>query len=243
MFDRNKFDIEKKQNIEKAYNNNELNSVALNFITKSDQFNYAYNWTWLDLPIIQMPEDIVIAQEIIWQTRPDIIIETGIAWGGSVVLYASILELIGKGKVIAIDQVLPQHNIDAIMKYNFSNRIHLFEGSSVDHKTVNSVRELIAATDKVMVILDSNHTHEHVYDELNIWSSFVTSGQYLVISDTVVEEIPQQKHRPRSWGHGNNPMTAVNKFLSENNLKFSRDNYYNYKAINSFTRNGYLKCL
>ncbi len=240
MFDRNQFNEEKKENIKKAYDNPELHKSALDFITKSDQHNYAYNWTWLDMPIIQMPEDIMLVQEIIWETKPDIIIETGIAWGGSVVLYASILELIGKGQVLAIDKVLPQHNIDAIMKYNFSSRIKLFEGSSIDESIVNAIRDIIKPTDKVMVLLDSNHTHAHVYEELKIWESFVTSGQYLVISDTIVEEIPEQTHRSRSWGHGDNPMTALNQFLSENN-KFTRENDYNHKAICSFTRNGYLK--
>src|SRR6476620_1391608 len=116
MFDRAQFNTEKEINIKKAYSDSGLHEVALDFITRSDKVGYGYNWNWLDMPIIQMPEDIVLVKEIIWETKPDIIIETGIAWGGSVVLYASILELIGKGKVIAIDKVLPQHNIDAIMK-------------------------------------------------------------------------------------------------------------------------------
>src|SRR5450432_4708936 len=132
MFDRTQFDLEKQQNIRKAFQDPELHQQALQFITKSDQHNYAYNWTWMGLPIIQMPEDIVLIQEIIWDVQPDVVIETGIAWGGSVVLYASMLELIGKGQVVAIDKVLPAHNIDQIMKYKFSNRIKLFEGSSVD---------------------------------------------------------------------------------------------------------------
>ncbi|HBS52312.1 MAG TPA: cephalosporin hydroxylase [Coxiellaceae bacterium] len=242
MFDRKKFDSEKEQNIRKAHADIELNKAALNFITVSDRFGYAYNWTWLDLPIIQMPEDIILVQEIIWKTKPDIIIETGIAWGGSVVLYASILELIGKGQVLAIDKVLPQNNIDEIMKYNFSNRIKLFEGSSTDKNIVESISSYIKATDKIMILLDSNHSHEHVYNELKIWSPFVTLGNYLVVSDTVVEEIPEQIHRSRPWGHGNNPMTALNQFLLENK-KFTRDNEYNYKANNSYTRNGYVKCL
>lgn len=242
MFDRKQFDEEKEKNIKEAYKSDELHNAALNFVTVSDRLNYAYNWTWLDLPIIQMPEDIVLVQEIIWETKPDIIIETGIAWGGSVVLYASILELIGKGQVLAIDKVLPQHNIDTIMKYNFSNRIKLFEGSSTDQEIIKSVKQFIKPNDKVMVLLDSNHTHEHVYDELNAWASFITSGNYLVVSDTVIEEIPEQTHRPRPWGYGNNPRTALDQFLSENS-KFTRENQYNYKAISSYTRNGYAKCI
>ncbi|NCQ55968.1 cephalosporin hydroxylase, partial [Candidatus Parcubacteria bacterium] len=180
--------------------------------------------------------------EIIWETRPDVIIETGIAWGGSVVLYASILELIGKGEVYAIDTVLPQHNIDDIKKYNFSNRINLFQGSSTDRKIVENISKKIKPTDRVMVLLDSNHTHEHVYNELQAWSRFVTPGNYLIVSDTVIEEISEQTHRPRPWGAGDNPMTAVNKFLSENN-RFTQNNLHNQKALTSYTRNGYLKCI
>lgn len=242
MFNRNQFDIEKEARVRSNYNNTELHNSALKFITVSDKFNYAYNWSWLDLPIIQMPEDIVLVQEIIWQTKPDIIIETGIAWGGSIVLSASMLELIGKGQVFAIDTVLPQHNIDAIKKYNFSHRINLFEGSSTDLNIVDSITRHINKDHKVMILLDSNHTHNHVYEELKTWSPFVTPGNYLIISDTVIEEIPIQHHRPRAWRHGNNPKTAVNEFLSVDN-RFTLNNPYNHKAINSYTRNGYLECL
>lgn len=240
MFDRQKFETEKADNIKTAYAKKDLHEASLNFITISDRLNYAYNWSWLNLPIIQMPEDIVLTQEIIWETKPDIIIETGIAWGGSVVLSASILELIGNGKVLAIDKVLPQHNIDEIMKYKFSNRIKLFEGSSTDSSIFESVSQLIKPTDKVLLLLDSNHTHEHVYDELNMWSQFVKPGGYIVVSDTVIEEIPEQTHRQRPWGKGNNPRTAIDKFLEENK-NFTRDNIYNFKALNSFTRSGYIK--
>ncbi len=240
MFDRDQFDQQKQKNIENAFEDKELNDLALKFITKSDQHNYAYNWTWLGLPIIQMPEDIVIIQEIIADSKPDIIIETGIAWGGSIVLYASILELLGNGKVIGIDTVLPQKNIDQIMNYSFSKRIHLLQGSSTDQKIITQVKDLIKPSDKVMVILDSNHTHEHVFNELQAYKEFVSKDHYLVISDTVVEEIPAQLHRSRPWGHGNNPRTAVDTFLKEE-VRFSRDNEHNKKAVNSFTRNGYLK--
>jgi cephalosporin hydroxylase len=126
------------------------------------------------------------------------------------------------------------------MSYNFSHRISLFEGSSTDNKVVKAISSLIKPTDKVMVLLDSNHTHEHVLNELTTWSSFVTPGNYLVVSDTIVEEIPTQTHRVRPWGPGNNPLTALEKFL-EKDTNFTRENLYNFKAINSFTRNGYLK--
>jgi len=243
MFDRKQFDCEKEKNIKCLYLSEEVNAQALKFIEKSDKYNYAYNWTWMGLPIIQMPEDIILMQEIIWDTKPDVIIETGIAWGGSVVLYASILELLGKGKVIAVDKVLPPHNIEAIKKYNFANRLELIEGSSIDSSVVQKIKNQINTLDKVMVILDSNHTDIHVHDELKIYAPLVSKDSYLVVSDTIIEEIPEQSHRPRPWGHGNNPKTALDKFLQNNGDRFTRENSYNYKAINSFTRNGYIQCV
>ena len=242
MFDRKKFDEDKYSRIPKSHESKELNNAALDFVIASDRENYAYNWTWLNLPIIQMPEDIVIAQEIIWDIKPDIIIETGIAWGGSVALNASILELIGKGSVHAIDAVLPEHNISAIKDYKFSNRIHLYSGSSTDEGIVNRISSHIKEDDTVMLLLDSNHTHEHVYNELQVFSKFIKPGGYIVVSDTIIEEIPEQIHRPRPWGKGDNPRTALDKFLLENE-RFSRDNEYNHKALNSYTRNGYVKCI
>ena len=243
MFDRKQFDLEKTENIKKAYANHDLHKTALDFVTTSDRLNYAYNWTWLDLPIIQMPEDVVLTQEILWDVKPNVVIETGIAWGGSIALSASMLELIGgDGRVYGIDKVLPQHNIDALMKYNFSKRIKLFEGSSTDQSIVDEIASYIKPDDKVVLMLDSNHTEEHVYQELLTWAPFVKSGGYIIVSDTIIEEIPEQTHRPRPWGKGNNPMTALDKFLSDNG-DFTRDNDYNYKALASCTRNGYVKCL
>jgi len=243
MFDRKQFDQEKEKNIKILHSANEVHAQALKFIEISDKYNYAYNWTWMGLPIIQMPEDIILMQEIIWDIKPDIVIETGIAWGGSVVLYASILELIGKGKVIAVDRVLPSHNIEAIKKFHFGNRIELIEGSSIDTSVVEKIKNQINPNDKIMVVLDSNHTDQHVYDELQIYAPLVSKDSYLVVSATIIEEIPEQHHRPRPWGHGNNPRTALDKFLQNNSDKFTRENIYNHKAINSFTRNGYVRCI
>lgn len=242
MFDRKAFEDERKRHAAAQNEDGALQKLALTFLEKADRLNYFYHWNWLGLPIIQSPEDIIAVQEIIWETQPDLIIETGIAWGGSVVLYASILELIGKGRVAAIDKVLPETNIQSIMKYPFSKRIHLFEGSSTDPSIFQQVRDLIKPEDKVMVLLDSNHTHEHVYDELELWGPLVSKGQYLVVSDTLVEDIPAQTHRPRPWGPGNNPKTAVQKYLQETD-RFTLANSYHQKALLSCTRDGYLKCI
>lgn len=241
MFDRKAFDAEKAENIEKIYQDKKINDLALNFMIESDKLKYGYYWTWFGLPVIQMPEDIVITQEIIFDTKPDIIIEAGIAWGGGVLLYASMLQLLGKGKVLAVDKVLPEHNKKAIMGLPFSDRIHLYEGSSTDPEIVEQIKSHIKPTDNILLVLDSNHTHEHVYNELKTYAPLLKKNNCIIVSDTIVEEIPEQTHRPRPWGHGNNPRTAADQFLKEDK-RFTRNNMYNKKAINSYTRNGYLMC-
>ena len=238
-FNRKQFEIEKKQHAEAQAKDVELKNVALDFLTKADRHNYEYQWTWMGMPIIQMPEDIMLIQQLIYETKPDYIVETGIAWGGSVVYYASLCELMGHGEVIAVDTVLPQSNIDKIMAYPFSKRIHLFQGSSVDKEVFGKVKALIQEDSKVMVILDSNHTHEHVYNELNLYAPLIKSGQYILAQDTTIEFVPEQTHRPRPWGHGNNPWTAVQKFLSEN-PDFTNNNRYNQLSLLTCHKDGWI---
>jgi cephalosporin hydroxylase len=242
-FDRKKFEDDRLRNAETLSNDNEIQALALDFLTKSDRHYHAYQWTWLDLPIIQMPEDVITAQELIWKVQPDVIIETGIAWGGSIVFSASMLQLMGKGSVIGVDVVLPQKNIDAIMKYPFSSRITLMEGSSTDPQTIARIKAKIKPGDKVLVMLDSNHTHDHVLEELKLYSPFVSTGSYIIVSDTFVERVPERAHAgPRPWGKGNNPQTAVDEFL-KSDKRFVPDAYYNNKALNSYTKGGFLRCI
>ncbi|MBC8349859.1 MAG: class I SAM-dependent methyltransferase [Verrucomicrobia bacterium] len=240
MFDREEFEKKKRRDAKKQAENIELQKLALQFVAESDKHNYGYQWTWLGLPVIQMPSDMLVTQEIIWECQPDVIIETGVAWGGSVVMYASILELIGKGKVVAVEKVLPVKNRKEIGKYKFSERINLIEGSSVESGPFEEVKSHIRQGDQVMVLLDSNHTHEHVLEELRLYAPLVTAGQFLVVSDTVVERLPAQKHRPRPWGPGNNPMTALLEFMQETQ-SFEREEYYNGKLLATYSPSGYLK--
>lgn len=238
-FDREQFEKEKACFAEKQSNDKNLQELAIKMLTEADKVNYEYQWTWMGMPLIQMPEDIVLAQQIIYETKPDFIIETGIAWGGSVVYYASLLELIGNGEIIAIDTVLPQKNIDQIMSYSFSKRIHLLQGSSIDENVFAKVKSFIKPGAKVMVILDSNHTHEHVYNELNMYAPLASNDQYIIVQDTLIERVPAQTHRPRGWGKGNNPLTAVNLFLQEN-IGYTNDNKYNRICLLTCHRDGYL---
>jgi cephalosporin hydroxylase len=241
-FDRAQLDADRLKTAKTLEQDNEVQKLAIDLITKSDRHFHAYQWNWLGLPIIQMTEDVMAAQELIWQVKPDYIVETGIAWGGSMVLYASMLELIGKGEVIGVDLVLPQSNIDKIMAYPFSKRISMIQGSSIDQSIVDQVKAKIEPGKTVMLMLDSNHTHDHVLDELKMYSPLVTKDSYIIVSDTIVEDIEPQAHRPRPWGPGDNPKTAVNAFLKTTD-RFELDSYYNAKVLMTFDKGGYLRCL
>ena len=194
------------------------------------------------MPIIQVPTDIILLQEIIWDIKPDVIVETGIAWGGSILFQASILELIGKGEVIGIDTVLPDKNRRKMAEYRFADRIHLIQGSSVDDCVLAEVKSRIAPGATVMAILDSNHTHDHVLAELRLYGPLVTKGSFLVCTDTIVETAPPQTNQKRPWGPGNNPKTALDAYLAETD-RFEPDRFVNAKPLITFSPGGYLRCI
>ena len=239
MFDIESFEAEKEKDILSIRTDDKLQSLGREFLIKADKLKYAYSWTWLGLPIIQMPEDILITQEILWDTKPDFVIEAGIAWGGGIAMYASFLEIMGRGKVFGIDLTIPLHNRNRIMSLPVSDRIELIEGSSVDQKIYNKISSEIPQNSNVLLILDSNHTHDHVLEELKLWSPLITKGNVIIVSDTIVESIPEQTHRIRPWGHGNNPMTAMRAFL-ENRNDFLATNKYSDKTVISYNPSGYL---
>ena len=242
MFDRLGFEREKETEIKRALADPELLRKSRDFLIHSDKYKYGYFWEWMGLPIIQMPEDIVLTQEVLWETKPDFVIEAGVAWGGSLAMYAAFQELQGFGKVIGIDVTIPEHNRLAIMNVPVSHRINLIEGSSSDPMIFKMVADQIPAGSNILLILDSNHTHEHVLAELILWSPLLKPGNFIIVSDTIVEEIPTQTHRPRPWGPGNNPMTGMREFLEAND-RFSADNSYSNRAYASFNPSGYLKCI
>jgi cephalosporin hydroxylase len=242
MFVRDDLERDKRRNAEAQAKDAVLRRLALDFVVESDKYGYAYQWTWLGLPIIQLPPDIVATQEIIWQNKPDLIIETGIAWGGSVVFYASLLQLIGKGEVVGVDLNLMDHVAGEIMAYPFSDRIHLYKGSSTDPDVVAKVKSHVRPGGSVMVLLDSSHAHAHVLEELQIYAPLVTKGQYLVVSDTIIEDIPTQAHRPRPWGPGDNPKTALRAYLATTK-RFALDDQIDNKTLLSCCPAGYFKCV
>jgi len=234
---------QQKQFIKKMIEDHELRGHAKIFFDLSCQYNYSYNFKWLGRPIIQYPQDMIAVQEIIWDVKPELIIETGIAHGGSLIFYASLLELIGeKGKVLGIDIDIRAHNRIEIEKHSMYKRIDMIEGSSVSETISDRVAYLVKNKKPVMVILDSNHTHEHVLAELNFYSQFVTPGSYLIVMDTVIEDMPENSFPNRPWGRGNNPKTAVVEFLKQND-RFVVDKSIEKKLVLTVAPDGYLKCI
>ncbi len=216
---------------------------AQKFFIESTKYNYSYNFTWLGRPIIQYPQDMMAVQELIWRTQPDLIIETGIAHGGSLIFSASILELLGgNGHVVGIDIDIRQHNRKAIESHPLFKRITMIQGSSVAADTVTQVRELARDKKQILVILDSHHTHDHVLEELTLYSPLVTKGSYLIVFDTVVEDMPEDSFPDRPWGKGNNPKTAVREFLCRND-RFVIDKGVESKLLITVAPDGYLECI
>jgi cephalosporin hydroxylase len=239
--DRADFEREKRQAAACMGADEQLAADALALNAAADRHDWSYQWSWLGLPVIQLPPDIVALQEVIWETRPQLVVETGIARGGSLILYASILELIGEGSVLGIDIDIRAHNREAIESHPLGLRVRMVEGSSVDEEVVAQARAAASEVERVMVILDSNHTQDHVLAELRAYAPLVTVGQFLVVADTFVEDLPPQLHRPdRPWGPGNNPATALVAWLDETDA-FERDPFVNAKLLLSASPGGYLR--
>ena len=219
--------------------NAELKKAAADFNIVSNKEMYSYNFSWMGRPIIQYPQDMIAMHELIWKIQPDLIIETGIAHGGSLVYYASIMELIGKGEIVGIDIDIRQHNREAIEAHPMFKRMTLLEGSSLSAEIANQVAEIAKDKKTIMVSLDSNHTHEHVLEELKLYAPYVTPGSYCVVFDTIVEDMPKGMY-DRPWDIGNNPKTAVWEYLKTND-NFEIDHQIDNKLLISVAPEGYLK--
>ena len=239
----NKFFVERNNDMKKMGHDSEVRLLGKNFISKTATYCYSYNFTWLGRPIIQFPQDIIAMQEIIWQVKPDLIIETGIAHGGSLIFYASMFELLGNnGQVLGIDIDIREHNRVEIEKHPMFKRITMIEGSSTDLAVVERVYEFAREKKKVLVALDSNHTHEHVLRELELYSPIVKKESYVVVFDTVIEDVPNELFQNRPWGKGNNPKTAVHDFLKTTD-RFEIDKDIPNKLLVTVSPDGYLKCV
>ncbi len=219
----------------------QLKSISNDFVKLTGKYKYTYNFSWLGRPIIQFPQDMIAMQEIVWQVKPDLIIETGIAHGGSLIFYASILELLGNnGEALGIDIDIREHNLVEIEKHPMFKRISMIEGSSVDKNIAKQVHDFAKDKKQILVVLDSMHTHDHVLKELEFYSPLVTKGSYLVVFDTAIEDMPEDFFPDRPWGKGNNPKTAVWEFL-KNNKHFEIDKMIGNKLLITVAPSGYLK--
>jgi cephalosporin hydroxylase len=232
---------ERKQRIAANGQNEELQTAAKAFNDASNKAQYSYNFSWMGRPIIQYPQDMIVMQELIWELKPDLIIETGIAHGGSLIFYASLMELIGKGEVLGIDIDIRSHNRKEIEAHPMFKRISMLEGSAVSEEIAAQVRKAAEGKQTVMVLLDSNHTHDHVLRELELYAPLVTPGSYCVVFDTIVEKLPEGYFKEqRPWGIGNNPLTAVHAYLKKDD-SFVIDAGIDNKILISVAPYGYLK--
>lgn len=234
------YKAECKERIESQGKNEQLLQVSKDFTEATIRSGYSYNFTWMGRPIIQYPQDMIAMQEIIWAVQPDLIIETGIAHGGSLIFYASILELIGKGEVLGIDIDIREHNRQEIEKHPMYKRIKMIQGSAISEEIIEQIKPHAVGKKTVMVCLDSNHTHDHVLRELELYSPFVTVGSYLIAFDTIVEDLPADLYKDRPWTVGDNPKTAVFEFL-KTNKDFEIDKSVDNKLLVSVAPDGYLK--
>ncbi len=262
------FKKECQTRISAVQDNEKLVRAGQDFMLETIKAGYSYNFEWLGRPIIQYPQDMVAVQELIWTVKPDLIVETGIAHGGSLIFSATMLAMLDycdaveKGemldpkkprrRVLGVDIDIRAHNKAAIEAHPMAGRIDMLQGSSVDPAILKQVRETAAQYKRVMVCLDSNHTHDHVYAELEAYAPLTSPGSYCIVFDTVVEELPDGLYPNRPWSRGDNPMTAVRKYVqilgTEGRkaadgaaLKFETDRMVQDKLLVTVAPEGYLR--
>ena len=240
------FETERREKIGTISTDPTLNGLTRQWVGRAQELGYSYNFDWLGLPIIQYPQDIVAMQELAWTIKPDLIIETGIARGGSAIFYSSLLELNAlcggpqDAQLVAVDIDIRDHNREAIEAHPMAKRVTMIQGSSVDAAIVEQVRRHAEGKARVLVCLNSNHTHDHVLAELRAYAPMVTLGSYCVVFDTLVEDLTEEAIGDRPWSKGNNPMSAVRAYLQENG-DFEIDAERHGKLQVTVAPEGYLK--
>jgi cephalosporin hydroxylase len=241
------FLAESKQEIEEMGRDAAMQSLSRQWMVETIKHKYTYHFSWMGRPVIQYPQDVLAVQEIVWSVKPDLIIETGIAHGGSLIFSASMLELnaISGGpqdaRVLGIDIDIRAHNRAAIEAHPMARRIAMIEGSSIAPEVISQVKAK-AAGRSVLVMLDSNHTHDHVLGELEAYANLATVGSYCIVFDTLIEDMPEDAFSDRPWGRGNNPKTAVWDFLKRH-PEFEIDKSIQHKLLVTVAPDGYLKRL
>ncbi len=243
MDDRKEFEQKIQEEIQSMGNDTELKPKTIDLFLAYGKHHYTYHFKWMGLPIIQLPQDMIAMQEIIWEIKPDCIIETGVARGGSLIFYAGMMKMMDiDGRVIGIDIDIRPHNRESIEEHPLSKYIDLVQGSSTDENIVAQVKELSKNAKKILVVLDSMHTHEHVLKELELYTPFVKKDSYCIVFDTVIEDMPHGYFKDRPWDVGNNPKTAVWEFLKKND-RFEINASIHSKLQITVAPDGYLKCI
>ncbi len=243
MDDRKKFQEDVAREVVQMGENAFFQQTTRQWFQVATDANYSYHFSWMGLPIIQFPQDMMAMQELIWEVKPDCIIETGVARGGSLIFYAAMMKMMDlTGKVIGVDIDIRPHNRESIEKHSLAKYIDLVQGSSIDENTVAQVKELAKGSQKILVVLDSMHSHAHVLKELELYTPFVKKGSYCVVFDTVIEDMPKGHYADRPWDVGNNPKTAVWEFL-QNNDRFEINASIHHKLQITVAPEGYLKCI
>jgi cephalosporin hydroxylase len=243
MDDRQEFERQKKDLSVALGEDRDLFAKSADVITHAEKYRYSYLWSWLGVPIIQLPADVLAMQEVIWRTQPDVIIETGVARGGSVIFSASLLSIIGRGKVIGVDIDIRAHNRDTIDKHAQASRITLVQGSSIAPETIDQVKAEIPTGATVMVLLDSDHSRDHVLAELRAYAPLVSVGHYLICADTILGFLtPDQTpvNRSKVLYPGDEPLSALRTFLAEDD-RFELDRELNGKLILASSPGGYVR--
>ena len=244
MYTREEFEKMRIDAAKKMAEDKELQKDALDILVKADRHNWIHQTNWFGEPVLQLPHDLFALQEIIYKTRPEYIIELGVAWGGSLLFYATLMKILGCGKrVIGVDIYIPEDLKQRLYSHaEIMPLITLIDEPSTATQTIAEIKDIVDSSNKVMVILDSYHTHEHVLKELQLYSPLIGKGYYLVCCDTIIQSIPEQEHRKRAWGPNNNPQTALLQFLMEND-RFAIDKTIENKLLLSCNPNGYLVCV
>jgi cephalosporin hydroxylase len=251
-----KFFQEVHEHIQGQAEDHDLQALSRMWTRDVARHKWSYNFQWMGRPAIQFPNDAWAMQELIWKVRPDLIIESGIAHGGSLIYYASLLAMLDmcdavesgvpyhpnqtRRKVLGLDIDIRAHNRQAIEQHPMSNWVHMIQGSSIEQETIEQVHNFAKGYTAILVSLDSNHTHDHVLAELKAYASLVTRGSYCVVFDTIVEDMPATLAADRPWGPGNNPKTAVWEYL-KTHPEFTIDTDIHHKLLITVAPDGYLK--
>lgn len=222
-------------------NDLQLNEDAKKILARADKYRWVHQSSWLGEPLLNLPQDMFAIQEIIWKTKPDYIVEVGVCWGGSILFEAMLLDFIGGKKIVGIDIFIPKDLKERLSSNKkLIGKIELIEGDSTSESTIQKLKSILNSSTNTLVILDSHHTHQHVLNELEVYSPLVAKGKYLICGDTIIDHLPNQEHRQRPWGPGNNPGTAVKEFLIKNE-RFSVDSDLEEKLLFSCHPGGYLR--